>query len=161
MATSAINVACQPWIPGGIKTSRHGELQFVSTDQHSSTAEFLKVLQQLEVVISFDGVSNDGRQSLQSLCISFVIASQLLLGVEIERPRVSDFGHDVSNPPVLAVQVTVGTSLQNQTTHCVSRFSDSVFQSTKIALWGENCVSLPLPIVLTVRKRELNDTKVC
>lgn len=61
------------------------------------------MLQDLEIVVGFDGVANDRAQTLQSLFVSLDVPRNLGLAVQIERPPFDGF-HDVIDLDALAAK---------------------------------------------------------
>lgn len=65
------------------------------------------MLQNLEIVIGFNGVSDDGAQPLQRLLVGLDVSGDLRLAVEVERASLNGID-DVLDLEALAVEKPIG-----------------------------------------------------
>ena len=70
--------------PGRVKTGPFCELKFISRYKDGSTAKLLQVLQDLEIVVGLDSITNNRLQSMQRLLISLVVCAYAVAAVKVK-----------------------------------------------------------------------------
>ena len=89
---------------GRIKTGTESQPQLIATNEHGTATKLSQMLQNLEVIVGFDGVlSNNGTQPLQCLFVGHDIPGNLGLAVEIKRPPFHGF-HNILDLEALTVE---------------------------------------------------------
>lgn len=90
-------------LPSGIKPGTESHPQLIATNEHGTATKLPQMFQNLQVIVGFDGVPNNGVQTLQCLLIGYDIPGNLGLAVEIKRPPFHGL-HNVLDLKALTVE---------------------------------------------------------
>lgn len=108
--TSPTNKYKLKWVyiilPSGIKPRMESQPQLIATNEHGAATKLPQMLQNLQVIVGFDSVPNNGAQPLQCLLIGHDIPGNLGLAVEIKRPPFHGL-HNVLDLEALTVEIPI------------------------------------------------------
>lgn len=73
-------------IPLGIESRSKRQLELIPANEHGAAAQTPQMLEDLQVVVSFNGVSDDGWKALKGFGVGLEVAGDLGLAVEVKGP---------------------------------------------------------------------------